>query len=171
VPTIGLKVQADGFFRSWDSLVGGDFGYEVVGDSDGTTHDSDTTYLLLGKHEISFPIFLQAEGLFPMSLTINVAAKRDTQSPILQIGLYRGGTAITLAPDFNVGATYSVESRSWTTNPFTGSAWKPADLVGLEAYVKSNTIARSRVTLVSGLLTYVPGTNALGARPWATRAA
>ena len=168
MPSLDFTVQQDGFWRGWSVLVGGDFGYETVDDSAGTTHDSGTTYLTLprfivatGSGRMSFPIMLQAGGLLPLSLTLNVAAIRGGAShPRLSIGFYRGGLTGFHASLFDPTASYTVATRTFTTDPLTGAAWTAEGLVGLEACIQSENVAGNNdVSLVSGGLSYAPMTN------------
>lgn len=176
MPTIALKVQQNGFWQDVDTLVGATFAYQCVDDSDGLTHDSDTTRFRLpragvsftGKGIVSFPLFLQAEGLRPTSIAINVAAKRTAAgNPNILIGFARAGLRVFDVTLMSPGATYTIETRTFNTNPFTGMAWTDSDLAGLEACIQSEegaSVGSNQVTLVSGSLTYVGTTNYV--RPW-----
>lgn len=167
MPTLGLKVQQDGYWRGWLGLFGGTSGFEVVDDSAGTSHDSAATYLTLrllnlsqAKGRISFPVFLQAEGLVANSITINVAARRGGVShPLLDIGLARSGLTFFHASQFDTTADWTVESRSFTEDPWSGLPWTPEHLVGLEACVSSDVDyfgpGFNEITLVSAGIDYV----------------
>jgi hypothetical protein len=176
VPTIALKVQQDGKVQGWESIVGATFAYQAIDDSDGTTHDSDTSYILLprtgasftGPGRASFPLFLQAQGLIPTSITLNVVTKRNAGgNPEMELGFVRGGVFFFEATKWMPGASYALETRTFITNPFTGSAWTAADLVGLEGCVGNfagASAGKNRMTLLSGSLTYVQTTNTLHRR-------
>lgn len=167
MPTLPLRVQGDGRWQGWSSLVGGTSGFEVVDDSAGTTHDSATTYLVLGRlllnpqaGRISFPVFLMSEGLIPVSLTVNVAAQRGgVAHPRLQIGFDRAGSVGFSASLFDPTASWSVASRTFSTNPITGQAWAAPDLDGLELCVQSESgiAGTNQITLVSGSIDYSRG--------------
>jgi len=169
MPTIALKVQQDGAWQGWSSLTGASFGYQAVDDSDGVTHDSATTYLTLPKlnlalfqGRVSFPVFLQAEGLVPTSITINVVAQRGgALRPRLQIGFYQGGLVGFDASMFDPTASWSLAQRTFSTNPITGQPWSQSDLVGLEACVQNEAGAfgNNDITLISGSLTGAPLSN------------
>ena len=159
MPTLGLKVQQNGFFQGWLSIVGATFGFEAVDDSAGTTHDGATTHITIDKaNTVSFPMFYQAEGLQPVSITLNVAAQRGGAThPQLLIGFYRSGVTAFSGSLFNPTSSYTVTSRTFSVNPFTGAAWVVEDLVGLEACVKGETGVNGNndVTLISGNIDYV----------------
>lgn len=167
MPTLALKVQQDGFHRGWSALVfpfgeASSFGYLAVDDSDGVTHDGASTYLTLPRlaapnGRVSFPMFLQAEGLVPSSITLNVVARRGGAShPQIQIGFYRAGLTGFDAVAFDPGASFSLAQRTFSTNPITGLPWSASDLVGLEAMLQSeNAAGNNDVTLLSGSITYI----------------
>ena len=168
MPTIAFTVQQDGFYRGWSALVGADTGYEAVNDSTGTTHDSGATSLRLGRlipatgsGRVSFPIMLQAGGLLPLSITLNVAAIRGGAAhPEILIGFYRGGVTGFHVTKFNPTASYTVATRTFTTDPMTGAAWTAEGLVGLEACIQSEDVAGNNdVSLISGSVSYAPMTN------------
>jgi hypothetical protein len=168
VPTIAFTAQQDGFWRGWSALVGGTFGFETVDDSTDTTHDGATTHLTLprfiaatGSGRVSFPIMLQAGGLLPLSLTLNVAAIQGGAShPRLHIGFHRGGVTGFHATMFDPTASYTVATRTFTTDPITGAAWTAEGLVGLEACIQSENVAGNNdVSLISGSVSYAPMTN------------
>lgn len=166
--TIPLKVQGPGTWAGWSSVVGASEGWQAVDDSATTTHDSDTTYLVLARRVlpngvISFPMFLQCDPGQPISMVLYVAAKIDSGTPELQIGFYRSGSTAFHATTFSPGASYSVATRTFSTNPITGSAWTATDFVGLEACVQMAplTVARARITLISGTLTAAMPTNSM----------
>jgi hypothetical protein len=166
MPTLALKVQQDGTWRGWSGLVGATRGYLAVDDSSGVAHDGDATYLLLGTlnlglmlGRVSFPLFLQAQGLNPTSITLNVAAEQGSGShPNLQIGFIQGGLAAFDPAGFVTTGAYQVATRTFSTNPISGAPWVASDLIGLEACVQSQVAQQgtNRVTLVSASLTYVP---------------
>lgn len=171
MPTLPLKAQQDGRFRGWSALVGGSFGYQTIDDSDGTTHDSAATYLTLPKlnldtetGRVSFPIMLQAEGLLPDAITLNVVAQRGgALHPRIQIGFHKGGQVGFSGSLFDPTASWSLAQRTFSTNPITGSPWSASDLIGLEACVQneSGVNGNNDLTLVSGSLEYRPQTNAM----------
>lgn len=169
MPTIPLKVQQDGFFQGWLSLAGAPFGYQTIDDSDGTTHDSADTFLRLPKlslpaGRVSFPLFLQAEGLVPMSITINLVAQYVSviSHPRIQIGFQRSGIVGFSGSMFTTTASWSLAQRTFSTNPITGQTWSPEDLVGLEACIQSEdgVNGNNDVTLISGSIEY------MGAHYW-----
>lgn len=177
--TLPLRVQGDGAWNGWSSLVGGTTGFEVVDDSSGTTHDSATTYLVLGRlllnpeaGRISFPVFEMSEGLNPVSLTVNVVAQRGgAVHPRLQIGFNRAGAQGFHGTMFDPPASWTLATRAFATNPITGSTWNAADLDGLELCVQSEfgVLGNNQITLVSGSIDYARGVylsepNASGAR-------
>lgn len=176
MPTIALKVQQDGFWRGFSVLVGATFGYQAVDDSDGVTHDSELTHLTLPKltspvasGRVSFPLFLQAEGLVPTSITLNVVAQRGgALHPRLQIGFFKGGSVAFDASMFDPTASYTLAQRTFSTNPITGSPWSASSLIGLEACVQSEdgVNGNNDVTLVSGSMVYSPTTNVQRRTRW-----
>lgn len=172
MPTIALKVQQNGRYQGWFSLTGGVFGYQTIDDSDGTTHDSGTSFLRLPRiglfgvddaGTVSFPLFLQAEGLVPTSITLNVVAQKVgvISHPRIKIGFQRGGSTGFDATMFDPPASWSLAQRTFSTNPITGGPWSVSDLVGLEACLQSETgvAGNNDVTLVSGSMDYYPVTN------------
>ena len=179
MPTVALKVQQDGTWRGWNLLVGATFGYQTVDDSDGVTHDSASTYLRLpklslvnGQGRVSFPVFLQAEGMMPASITINMVGRAagggGGASPDMQIGFLIGGVPTFHASLFDPGADWALAQRTFSVNPITGSPWSAQDLVGLEVCVQNEDLTNGSndVTLVSGSMDYTPATNALRLAPW-----
>lgn len=164
MPTIPLRVQQDGVWRGWTSLTGASFGYQAVDDSDGVTHDSGATSLRLAsfsapllRGRISFPLFLQAEGLVPTSITLNVVAQKVgvISHPLISIGFHRAGLFGFSAATFDPPALWSLAQRTFSTNPITGAPWSASDLVGLEACVQSDATPGSNdVTLISGSMDY-----------------
>lgn len=175
MPTLPLRVQQNGWFTGWQSLVGGIFGYDCVDDSDGTTHDSAATYLVLPKLNlatmagiVSFPLFDQVENIVPTSITINVVATQGGAShPRLQIGFQRGGTTAFSGSLFTTDATWAPAQRTFSVNPLTGQPWAPSDLVGLEACVQNEAGVNGNndITLISGSITGYPLTNGLLVQP------
>jgi len=167
--TVTFGVQGNGVWQGWTSFTGATFAYECLDDSLGTTHDSGTTFVTLGRQllnpqagRISFPIMLMAEGLVPDSLTLNVAAMEGgALNPDLQIGFARSGLVGFHATVFTPTASYSVVTRIFSTNPITGSAWDADDLIGLEACVQSfvGQNGNNDISLISGSITYHPRTN------------
>src|SRR5262249_44196240 len=122
VPTLPLRVQQNGTFQGWQTLVGGQFGYDCVDDSDGTTHDSGATYVLLpkmiastGAGIASFPLFLGVAGATPSSIQINVVAQRNAAShPRMQIGLYRAGVTLLDGTFFDPPASWALATRTFS---------------------------------------------------------
>ena len=180
MPTLALKVQQDGTWRGWSLLEGALSGYQAVDDSDGTSHDSAATYLRLpklqltqGEGRVSFPVFLQAEGLIPVSLTVNVVARAagggGGATPNMQIGILSGGVAAFHASLFDPVAGWALVQRTFSVNPATGAPWSAQDLVGLEVCVQNVNLENGSndLTLVSGSMEYVPVTNALRSSLWA----
>src|SRR5213594_3485820 len=88
MPTLALRVQQDGKIQGWDQIVGAAFAYWAV-----DTDDGDTSYIRLsGTARVSFPLFLMAEGLIPISITLNVTTKQDGGGTReMQMGFYRSG--------------------------------------------------------------------------------
>ena len=162
MPSIDLLVQADGFYRGWSSLSAGTDGYKMVNDSASTSHDSDSTYLILPRLTdpggiISFPCFRMAEGLIPTSIMVTVVAKIETGSPLLKLGWSTPtGTKVITLGSLTPLAGYSALQTTFNTDPFSGGGWTAEGLVGLEALVqmKAATVATARITLVSVQLTY-----------------
>lgn len=162
MPTIPLKVQQDGTIQQ-GTLVhqvgdGVNFAYQAVDDSDGVTHDGAATYINLARGVgASFPLFLQAEGLQPLSITLNVVARQGGAShPRIMIGFFRGVSAAFHGTMFDPTASFTLAQRTFLTNPITGSPWVESDLAGLEAYVlNENVFGNNDVTLVSGSMDYV----------------
>lgn len=177
MPTLALKIQGNGLWQDAQDVTGAVFAWQAVDDSDGLTHDSDATRFKLpragqsftGLGIASFPLFLQAEGLIPTSISINVAARRTgAGNPGILIGLSRGGSVSLDGTVFSPGVSYTVETRTFTVNPFTGAAWKASDLVGLEACVQSELGAfagSNQVTLISGSIDYMGDHFWRGLRP------
>jgi hypothetical protein len=169
MPTLAFRLQGDGYWQGWTSFTGATFAHECLDDSTDTTHDSATSYVTLGRlllnpqaGRISFPIMLMAEGLVPSSLTLNVAAMEGgVNNPDLQIGFARSGLVGFHATVFSPTASWSVVTRTFSTNPITGSAWDADDLIGLEACVQSFTgqTGNNDITLISGSIAYHPRTN------------
>ena len=166
--TIALRVQGDGYHQGWESVTGATYAWQAVDDSDGTTHDSDTSYVVLPRQfleqgRMSFPMFRQCSPGQVISITLNVAAKIESGSPELRIGFYRSGTEAYDGTTFTPTGSYTVASRTFTTNPITGAAWTATDLVGLEAAVSMQTlvIGKARVTLISGSMVAAMPTNRL----------
>lgn len=163
MPTIALKVQQDGRLMGWTALIpgaGATFAYQAVDDSDGVTHDSASSYLTVPRGAaVSFPLFLQAEGLQPVSITLNVVAQRGgVGHPKIQIGFYRGGLTAFDGTMFDPTASYTLAQRTFSTNPITGLPWSASDLVGLQACIQCEAAVggNNDVTLISGSLDYVP---------------
>lgn len=158
-----MKVQQDGSLTGASAIVGATFAYQVVDDSDSVTHDGASTYLTLPKGAaVSFPLFLQAEGLLPSSITINVGAQRGGPAhPRLQIGFYQAGLKVFDAVMFDTTASYTVSSRTFSANPLTGAAWSASDLVGLEACIQNEAGVNGNndITLVSGSIDYLERKN------------
>ena len=169
MPTIPLKVQQNGTLQGWSSIThqvgdGVNFGYQAVDDSDSTTHDGANTTLNLAKGAaMSFPLFLQAEGFIPVSITLNVVARRGgAQHPRIQIGFYRGGLTGFDATMFDPTSSFTLAQRTFSTNPITGNPWSSSDLVGLEACVQNEQVnGNNDVTLISGSLSAIILTNRL----------
>lgn len=165
MPTIPLKVQQDGHLLGVGAIVGATFAYQALDDSDGVTHDGALTYITILKNgAVSFPLFLQAEGLIPTSITINVVAKRGGAAhPRLQIGFYKGGLTAFDASMFDPTSSFTLTQRTFSTNPITGQPWSALDLIGLEVCVQDEigVNGNNDVTLISGSLTYVQTTNRL----------
>jgi hypothetical protein len=167
VPTLPLTIQGDGYWQGWASFSGAPFAYQCIDDSNGTTHDSGATKINLGRLVlpagiISFPVMLMAEHMIPQSLTVNVAAvKVGATHPDLQIGFARGSATGFDPTAFTAGVSYSVATRTFSTNPITGLAWSAADLVGLEVCVQSmfGQVGSNDISLVSGSITYIAATN------------
>lgn len=168
MPTTGLKVQGDGFWRGWLNLFGGTTAAEVVDDSDGTSHDSAATYLSMrllnlaqGNGRISFPVFRQADGIIPTSISVNVVARRGTVShPDLEIGLTYAQPAVAVFDPmlFTTDANWTLATRTFSSNPWSGAPWALADLAGLELCVSSEPSffgpGTNEITLVSGTINY-----------------
>ena len=170
MPTTGLHVQQDGKVQEYSALVGASFAYQTVDDSDGTGHDSDATYLTITRQSprVSFPLFLQAEGLLPLSITLNVGARGSGTHPRIRVGFYRSGLSGFSASLYTTTSGWTVAQTTFSTNPITGGPWAPSDLIGLEPLVQNETgiNGANDVTLLSGSLTYVPMTNARIVMPW-----
>ena len=162
MPVQALKIQANGSERGWSSLTGGVFGFDTVDDSDAVSHDAATSYLTLPQSKrVSFPVFLQAEGIRPQSLTVNVVAQRGGAShPLMRIGFLRGSQLGFDAVLFDPPATWTLAQRTFATNPITLAAWTVDDLLGLELCIENDsTVGTNDVTLMSGSVTYSPLTN------------
>lgn len=173
--TFALKVQQDGPVLGVQDIIGATFAYQAVDDSDGPAHDSDTTYVTLLREDdpgglprgrIVFPLFLQAEGLTPVSIAVRAAVRRSgaAAAPDVEIGFWRAGVAAVSASVVVTTTTWQVVTRTFTTSPFTGAAWTEADLIGLHACVQQTivpTVVRNRVSLVSGSVTGYGRTNRL----------
>lgn len=166
--TVTLRVQGNGTLQGWESVTGATYAWQAVDDSDGTTHDSDSTYLVLPRGVlpqgiVSFPLFYQCDPGQILSVTLNVAAKIDTNTPEVQIGFHKGGSQAFHGTTFTPTGSYTVASRTFTTNPITGAAWVPTDIVGMEACVKMVVplVAKARITLISGSMSAAMPTNRL----------
>lgn len=168
MPTIPLRVQQNGSRQDQVTVFGETFAYLAVDDSDGVTHDSAATYIRLPNQTpsiptlVSFPLFLQAEGLLPLSITLNVVAQRvGVGHPRLNIGFYKGGATGFDATLFDPTASWSLAQRTFSTNPLTGKPWSVSDPIGLEAALQSETgvFGANDITLISGSITYAPVTN------------
>src|SRR5262245_9565649 len=170
MPTLALKVQNNGAYQQIQDITGATFAYQAVDDSDGTTHDSNTTYIRLRNigpdtGTVSFVAFQGISGFLPRSVTINVAARRNAAgNPEIDIGLQRAGFFALSGSTFLPGASYAVESRTFGSNginPLTGAAWAVGDLVGVELCIvtEPGSAGSNRITLVSGSLDYAPLTN------------
>ena len=179
MPSLNFKVQGNGYWQLWSSFEGADEAYQCVDDSDTTSHDSGTSYILLPRllfeldgvtpagGRMSFPIMYQCECI-PESLTLNVGAREDAATnPALQIGFWRSGSAGFHAATFQPTASYGVASRTFSTDPITGAAWTVDGLLGLEACVQSasGTAGANRITLLSGSVAYTKVTNAVRPEP------
>lgn len=167
MPDIDLKVQGNGFHQGYTDLTGADSMYEAVDDSDSTTHDSDTTKFTLPRYVqstgagiVSFRMFDMAEHVIPSQVVLRVGAKRGGAAhPRLHIGFNKGGVTAFSASLFDPGASYSVVTRTFTTNPLTSAAWADGDLVNLEpCFQNEDGVSGSNdLTLVSGQVAYPAG--------------
>jgi len=162
MPTIDLPVQADGFYQGWSSLSAGTDGYLMVDDSASTSHDSDSSYLILPRLTdpggiISFPCFRIAEGLIPTSIVVTAVGQIETGTPLLKFGFSdsSGNTGLSFG-DLTPDASYNLMQTTFNTNPIDLTAWTAASLAGLEVLVqmKAATVATARITLVSVQMTY-----------------
>ncbi len=162
MPTINLPVQADGFYQGWSSLLSGTDGYLMVDDSASTSHDSDSSYLILPRLTdpagiISFPCFRMAEGYIPTSIVVTAVGQIETGTPKLKFGFRDASGTIGLAVgDLTPDASYNLMQATFNTSPIHLNAWTAEDLVGLEVLVqmKVATVATARITLVSVQMTY-----------------
>lgn len=174
MPPIALTPQQDGFWRGWTSYTGADFAYQCVDDSSDTTHDEGATSLRLGLlilgsglGRVSFPFFIMAEHLIPRSVTVNVAAQKVSGNLDLQCGFARNTTVAFDAVTFSPGVDYSVQTWTFSTNPFTGMAWADGDLTGTEVCVQSklNQIGMNDISLISASLDYYAASDHAALRP------
>jgi len=172
VPTINLPVQGTGSQQGWSSIVGATAAHEAVDDSATTTHDSDTSYIViprlaLGLGTVSFRFFDMAEHVIPTSITIRTAMKINAGSPEIEVGFCRGGVTAFSPTTITPGVQYGVNTTIFATNPFNASPWQDGDLDGLEPCVSSvfAIIGTARLTLLSVGLTYTTDKTWLDATP------
>ena len=164
MPSIAFKVQQNGSLTGWTSFSGDTEAYRCIDDSDGTTHDSDASFIELPalsvlapmQGRISFPIMLMAQIRRPVSLTLNVGHKKTgLGTREIQVGFYRAGVKGFHATLPAPGASYAVSSLTFATDPIAG-AWTEAGMTGLEACIEStaDSEGNTRVTLLSGSILY-----------------
>jgi len=166
MPTINLPVQATGSLQGWSSIVGASTAHEAIDDSDTTTHDSDTTYIVIPKRfiglgRVSFRFFDMAEHLIPTSIVVRAAMKKATGAvPEIEIGFYRGGVTAFSVTTVLPGAGYGVSTTTFNSNPFNASPWAEDDTDGLEICIgmKDQVLGSVWLSLVSVGLTYQAAT-------------
>ena len=137
MPPIDLRLQGDGLFTGWSSIVGATHAWQALDDSDGTSHDGDGSYIVLPRQilpagRVSFRMFQGAEHLVPKSITLRVGAKKQSSSPRMSIGFQRYGVEAYDVTKYTPGTNYSVATREFVFNPITGLPWADGDLIGLE---------------------------------------
>jgi hypothetical protein len=164
VPTISLKPQGNGTYSGWSSIIGATYAYQAVDDSDGTTHDSEDSYFVLPRLAaspagiVSFPFFLQWAGGRPTSIAVNVVAQRGGAAhPQIEIGFVRLGTFAFSGSLLDPGVSWTLATRTFTTDPITGAPWDAEDLRLTEVCLRSEALAigSNDVTLVSVVAVYL----------------
>lgn len=155
--TVNLKPQQEGAFRGWTSLIGAVLGFRAIDDSNGTTHDSDATYLTIPKlaspsGRVSFPFFLQWAGGIPSAVTVNVVARRGGAAhPRIQIGFTRSGAVAFSGSLLDPGSSWTLGSITFSTDPLTGLAWVPGNMPITEVCIQNENGVNGNndVTLIS----------------------
>lgn len=173
MPTAGLKVQGDGTFIGYTSIVGAASAFEAIDDSDGTTQDGDATYILFGNPQasgriVSFRMFEMAEHLVPTRVVLSISAKTIDGDPEIFIGFTRSGVQSFHGTSYMPTGSYTpVIARTFNANPFNGQPWTESALVGLEPCLMMTdfVFASARITLLSAQVTYVDPHSHSGTSP------
>ena len=177
MPIAALKVREIGQYQQYVSIVGASEPHLAVWDSSGTTHDSDSSYILIhslagGSGQVSFRFFDMAEGLEPTSLTINIAAKRDNAANgcTFDFGLFDpAGPFFSSFFSAVLTSSYQVFSGTYTVDPFTGAAWSLDEMRRYEIYLRRPppiTATGGRLTLLSASVDYARVWNSLAPEPY-----
>ena len=177
MPTVALKVREIGQYQQYVSIVGATEPHLAIWDSSGTTHDSDSSYILihslaLGTGQVSFRFFDMAEGLEPISLTLNIVAKRDNAANgcTFEFGLFDpAGPFFSSFFEAVLTGSYQLFSDTFSVNPFTGTAWTIDEMRRLELYVRRpppTSATGGRLTLLSASIDYARAWNSLAPEPY-----
>lgn len=164
-PTVTLVPGADGTWQEWSGITGATYAWEAVAED-----DSDTAYITLTTSAVrptpmaSFH-FHGNSNLKPTRVVLTMKAKRVTGTAangILGFNHYDDGPLEGVT--FAVGATYTTGTKAYTTHPYTGAAFAPGDLTGLEvlAWCEKHPLASHpvaiRLSYLSVAVTYDPAT-------------
>ena len=168
MPTLAIRPSADGFYSGYSSWFPANR-EKVWTTVDDLFANDDTDYLLIPPRiggdagQVSFP-FGSASNLLPTQVVITCRAKIESGvAPELNIGFANKQTGATAvgAPAEVMAAGYATFTRTFTTNPFNGEAWKVGDMRAMDLYAETVLLILGtvRVTQLVAELTYTLPTN------------